>query len=689
MTEQRAITVTVLMKLIACFVLCAAVAALGCTGESPQQTAVSEQLFDDSLDEQNETRETVASIESNGSTGLDTLLTTTEQRNGAEAGAGDAAIQDTPDASAIPTQPFADCDNLLAHYRATTLQSVLDGSYRSLPPIPGTAVWLYNSVGAGVVSATGTNLHVAGVDEADFVKTDGDRAYLLTSDYLEVYTLRSGRSPELTSRTELPKRDYSAHDFGRQGAAYSELLIGSGKALLFRSFRAGSIDRNGDELEPIAELIEVDLTNAAAPRVLRTLELSGALYRLARLVNGQVRVIFGHLKQPALTYPYTFDVDATQAQRNIETAERENTEIVHRAALTAWHPTYALTDHETAQRTAGPVIPCDQTYLSVDPSVPPHQAVSAYLMTFDLSAGIGRWQSTLLLDGFHVAHATADNVYIASHHGFDEERTLLHKLGVDSVIGPTYLGSVAVPGRLHDRWSLDEYEDRLRFLSYRSHDAPATGTAVAVTEPDAWRMAPGKTAILPSDTDRFALPWWTTSVAFVDDRAYALYGLPERCEVIVLDLATNSARSLVGQSDLHCRGSYLHRLGDGMLLVIGVKGFPPENIWVGLIKSTQDTSPRVMHTINLPAQYLKADRDHRAFLFLDNVAWVLASTRNDDHFAFGIRLDDDIASIEAALQVDGLTERAMVLGEQLYLFTRLGQIQTFALSDYSDLGPPS
>ena len=659
--------------LAACFVVLAAVAALGCTGESPQPAASSDQALDQSSNDQRQTRDTIASPKSIDQSQSIAASIAARPTNGVTQNNVETPASGVSDEIVDSNLAFLDCEGLLAHYRAVTLQYVLDGSYRASPEERGTGVWFHHSTGVGVVSATGTNLRVAGIDEADFVKTDGDHIYVLTSGYFIVYTLRNGQPPELTSQTELPEQDYGT--YGPQGAAFSELLIGDEKAFLFRGFGPGAIDADGAEAEATTQLIELDLTDPAAPRMLRTLDLSGALYVDAQLVDNQIRIIFGHIKLPSLTYPYTFDVSEDRARQNIEAAEEENVEIIHQAALTAWHPTYSLIDHRTGQRSDGLAVPCNQTHRPADPSA----VISTYLMTLDLSTGLGQWKSILVLNDFHLMHATADNVYVASEHSRVAQRTVLHRFSVDHITGPTYLGSVAVFGSLEDQWSLDEYDGRLRFWT-------VTGT-VAVVEPEDWLLSPTVPRAASRQADRFALPRPPNNVAFVDDRAYALYAWPERCEVIVLDLAGGTPRR-IGDLEMHCRGSYFHRLDDDRLFVVGIKGDPAEEVWVGLVKSAQGVPPDVVHVASIPATYLNADWDHRAFLFANGVAWVVAYSGHEDHIAYGIRLDGDAASIEATLPTGQWVRRAIAIDRQLYLISASAEIQTFALDDYSDLGAP-
>lgn len=341
--EQHTSTVTVLMKLIACFVLCAAVAALGCTGESPQQAAVAEQSFGQAVNEQNGTLETVAPVESSGGTGSGEGSTTTSRRNSARENVNDTAAQGGPDETVGSAQPFADCGDLLAHYRATTLQSVLDGSYHSEKD-QTTEVPARGGAAAGVTSATGTNLRVADVDEADYVKTDGRHLFLVNYNYLAVFTLREDQPPERTTHIELPT--------GTGGYSYSELLLASDSALWFRAIGRG--------FERVTEINYVDLSVPSAPRVLRTLALLHTVYQGAHLVDGQARVI----------------LRSTKKTHN------------DRANLNAWHPTYELIDHGTGERSRGLTVPCSRTYLLTASDV---GQSSTSMITIDLSAGLERW----------------------------------------------------------------------------------------------------------------------------------------------------------------------------------------------------------------------------------------------------------------------------------------------------------
>ena len=215
---------------------------------------------------------------------------------------------------------FSGCDDLLSYLRTQALPLVgpfgLDG--QSVPGGPvglrgvapgalpraadGAGSTTAGPIGAaassgaepsGATSATGTNIQVAGVDEADVTKKSGDL----------VLTVAAGAH---TGLTVLRASDRQVRVIGRLATDWSpqQLLVQGTTVLLLGAvpenrrpgpIPAPSTPGGSTRLVPLptdqpkVRVAEVDVADPAQPRLVRTLDLDGGLVG-ARLAGGVVRL---------------------------------------------------------------------------------------------------------------------------------------------------------------------------------------------------------------------------------------------------------------------------------------------------------------------------------------------------------------------------------------------------------------
>ena len=301
---------------------------------------------------------------------------------------------------------------------------------------------------AGLTSDTGTSLRVAGVDEADRIKTDGERIYLLTLDRLVVLTTQAHEPPSIVAELELSQRSYRRDDGTQQIGARGELLIHGDRALLVRHFAGGSLEYYG----PLTELVEVDLADPYRLRVIRIAEFAGSVPVRSRLVDSQARLVLHYLHQPPLSLP-----SDAQARGSI----RSLNGIVE-TELADWHPFYRLTQFRPQIDTTTHLVDCDATYLPTKlPFVPYRAAEVPYVVAIDLSVGLAGMKTALLLINADMPHTdswayvTRDSVYLASN---VEYMSAIHKVDFQAGMRPRYVGSIEIENSI-------EYEQSLHELS--------------------------------------------------------------------------------------------------------------------------------------------------------------------------------------------------------------------------------
>lgn len=201
----------------------------------------------------------------------------------------------TPDFSTrtIALHAFDSCDDLLAYFHAEA-NATLDAYGNLEYPVavddfarggaegePSAAPQDGNAGGdGGGERHSGTNVQVAGVDEPDFVKTDGRYVYLARNGYFLIYD---------ADLTELAR-------VALEGGYDAQLLVDGDQAVVLSQqwgrpvpgLEAENPERQ--QRAPKVELRVFDITDRAAPALVRTVYVEGYL-QAARLARRTVRVV--------------------------------------------------------------------------------------------------------------------------------------------------------------------------------------------------------------------------------------------------------------------------------------------------------------------------------------------------------------------------------------------------------------
>ena len=196
---------------------------------------------------------------------------------------------------------------------------------------------------AGAVSGTGTNVQVAGVDEADVTKRSGDLVLTVAGDRNGLTVLRtSGSSAKVVGRLAT---DFHPDELLVNGSTV--LLLGSAGGPQVRPDastpkRVTSEVAPAPTLTPSTRIVEVDLADPAHPRLVRTLTLDGTSAG-ARLSGGVLRLALS--AQPSrlpFVQPRPTANDPSGI-RALKQAQTRNRAVVDGSTIEQWLPHYTLT----------------------------------------------------------------------------------------------------------------------------------------------------------------------------------------------------------------------------------------------------------------------------------------------------------------------------------------------------------
>jgi hypothetical protein len=332
---------------------------------------------------------------------------------------------------------------------------------------------------AGNTSDTGTNVQVAGVDEADVSKRSGDLVLTVAADRNGLTVLRTSAG--------------SARVAGRLATDFhpDQLLVAGTTVLLFGSEPVTAAVRpdadpdtatsgqttpgivDAPKLAARTQIAEVDVADPAHPRLVRTLALDGTSAG-ARLHDGLVQLALSAppsrlpLVQPA---PTAQDPSGSAA---LKQAQARNRAVVDGSSVEQWLPGYTVTP-ANGRPSSGSVVDCSRV------GVPDRFSGlgTLTLLTFDLRAqGLAHWDAASVVANGTTLYATADHTYVATttwqqrigpiragradaRIGFPPARTQIHEFGT-AAGHVRYLGSGQVTGTLLNQYALDEYQGRLR-----------------------------------------------------------------------------------------------------------------------------------------------------------------------------------------------------------------------------------
>jgi uncharacterized secreted protein with C-terminal beta-propeller domain len=521
-------------------------------------------------------------------------------------------------------QAFGSCGELLGYLKRQARPLVqpwgLGGSVVAIARggvvgMPGAAVAAPEKATGGTagVDYSTTNVQEEGIDEPDIVKTDGTRIFAVSGDVLRAVDVSTGR-PKLADSLRLAN--------------------GWDNELLLRGDRLLVLSRGGGWIEPLpgaarmsmiapgpmrSTLTEVDVSNTASLRIVRTLELDGG-YVSARLTDGTARVVVSSPLPQALPFPAPDGPATTAAEMTAR-----NRAVVARSGLKAWLPGYSLKDKRRQTTASRALVQCR--------NVRRPAAFSGLglltVLTIDLDKGLEPVDSDAIVADGRIVYASPESLYVATERWTDRPvteskgevadgvTTAIHKFDIADPERTSYRASGQVTGILLNQWSLSEYG---RVLRVASTDTPTwwnpdsrretESFVTELREQDGKLNAVGRVGELGKGERIYA-------VRFMGDTGYVVT-FRQVDPLYTLDLSDPSRPAVVGELKIPGFSSYLHPIGDDLLLGVG-QDATDEGRVVGTQLSVFDVSnlrrPARLHHLTIGRGNSEAEVDHHAFLY--------------------------------------------------------------------------
>lgn len=520
---------------------------------------------------------------------------------------------------------------------------------------------------AGAPRHTETNTQIAGVDEADFVETDGTHVYLLHGDELFVLdavplgTVTEGGRARIegspiamfvdAGRAVVISSIYPRYwgypgPYYPGGPAVDPAWPTAADGGVATGFDAGSPDpvdagspdpswwNGGTTTE--TKLTVLDVTSGA-PAVVAEHYYEGN-YVDARRHGDVVRVVVQSYDGGiSATYPPSgWDPNTgrplTREQYLVALAAWRDAERarIESASLDAFLPSDA-TVSGGVRVDVGP--DCSGYYLP-----PPAQANTGMARIVGLSMTNPSNTKVIGITGrADVVYANHDVLELAQRDyrwaeftGVAQEETALHSFTLAG-LGVRYEGSGKVSGIVSDQFSIDEHEGVVRVVS--TEDRPQTDPTLDPRV--AWIPSTPVTHVVTlTRTGSSLAPLGRTPDIAPGERVQAVRFLGEKVYVVtflqvdplfVVDLSNPAQPTVLGELTIPGFSEYIHELDATHLLTIGREtgGFGAGGVALQIFDVADATHPTLVHKLVLPDASSDAEWDHKAFVF-DSVTGLLA-----------------------------------------------------------------
>ena len=323
---------------------------------------------------------------------------------------------------------------------------------------------------AGPSAYTKTNTQVAGVDEADFVKNDGTRIFVLSGQKLNAVKSWPADKMALAGGLNIegyPTQMYLDEQnrivvFSQVYTKYDGFSEGNGSSGT-ADFAPCSIGGCGYYYSNTTKVTVVDVTDIAAMKVKNELYLPGS-YANSRRIDSSVRVVLSDWFRWPNTVKFWPDSatglyepqNKALLNQALEGLKGENERIIRSQTLAQWLPT-------TKRRLAsGAVVEVPYNCTDFHKSNAPVHLGLATVATINLDAPEAAPQRTSIVGQVGEIYASTSALYISNQHWWwwprlgQRDWTYFHKFDLSDKNSARYVASGGVDGHIVDQFSMDE-----------------------------------------------------------------------------------------------------------------------------------------------------------------------------------------------------------------------------------------
>jgi len=414
---------------------------------------------------------------------------------------------------------------------------------------------------------SGTNNQETQVDEADWVKTDGERLVVLTNSRLEVIDVSDGQA-EHVDTIKLPDGIYGGQLFLEGDRALVMATIYREEFAEFDSSAADDaiLPANG----PSGVLVSIDLETG---EVERTLELEGR-YVSAREVDGTIRIV---VSAPADRFAFVFPNN----QGAEEVAETANKSLIESSTINQWIPTFRLTAGGDRSEVIdqGTLVDCENVHF-------PSEFAgfgSLVMLTADIEDGLSINDAVSVFTEGDTVYASTDRVAVATQRWpvwnedgeieqDDAFTTAIHTFDITDSSKAAYQATGEVRGHLLNQFSMSEWNGDLRVATtdgdpwgeFGGGEPDSESFVTVLRENGSVLESVGQVGGLGRGEQIFA-------VRFLGDKGYVVT-FRQIDPLYTVDLSDPENPRVAGELKIPGFSSYLHPVGSDQLIGVGTDG---------------------------------------------------------------------------------------------------------------------
>ncbi len=532
------------------------------------------------------------------------------------------------------------------------------------------------------VDYSGTNNQETGVDEGDFVKTDGDFIYVLNGHTLVIVAV-----PEFGQLDEVAKLDIEGYP--------QEMLVAGDTLVVFSQIYpyyfgyehplfADAVFADGRtwRTNELVKLTFVDISDRAQPQTTRELYVEG-YYQTSRKIDTSIRLVsYGQINLwDVLFYPvfpddyWRLDYKSAEARairhKAVYDAIEKNDKIIAKKPLSDFIPN--IYERRVDAITSRNFADAECTSFGIADDGLGRGVTS--IVSFDTTKD--DFEADHVVSNASVVYASADTLVIAEpswnwwwFYGQDEtfdDSTNLHRFDIGIPGVSSYHGSGRVPGALRNQFNLSEKDGVVRVSTTSNQwgrwwveNPPPVSSNVFTLKGEYHLERIGELRdISPGET------LWATR--FVGDTGY-LVTFRNVDPLWTVDLSDPANLVMVSELEVPGVSTYVHPLSGGRLLSIGIAGTNTGLDWgstqVSLFNVSVPTEPALSAALQLGLpgdqtwSYSEAQYSHKAFTYWEPKQTLAVPLSSYGYWSSGYRYYSSLELI--SVSADGLARSGSI-----------------------------
>ena len=480
------------------------------------------------------------------------------------------------------------------------------------------------------VDFSGTNNQEQGVDEADFVKTDGYHIYTLNGNRLHIMGVPN--FGELTAESVTQIEGYPQQML--LDAAQNRIVVFSwidtyslpeGHPL--RKL-VGYEDTDTNQwywrIKQLSKITVLDITDRSHPTLVRELFYEG-WYQTARKVDSTIRMASYSMIDPAIMWGWWRIYDNNNHNK-AATKAAVNT-YINSLKLADFIPQiYVRTPDGHFETNSLSENSCRSFYRPTDS----HARGISSILSLDLLGNTLHWDADHVVSNWSTFYASKDTLVLAepAHDWWwywywqtDPDQLNIHAFDISTPGQTRYVGSGRVDGQIVDQFSLDEEAGAIRVATttgwWSRWWLPADQQEEM--ENHVWVLGQTGNSLTPiGHVGGIAKGERIMTSRMQGDKGY-LVTFKYVDPLITLDLSDNTNPHVVGELKVPGFSTYLHPIADGKLLSIGIDSTAQWRTQISMFDVSDFAHPALMEALPVEAPntwgWSEALYDHHAFQY--------------------------------------------------------------------------